>query len=307
MAPSGEPAADTRLCEVSGPAFTGILPMLERQDGYPPIGQAGPERPILKVIMVHGVGTHVPGYSARLSANLAQALGLTVIAPEAKAFPIEAVAFPGETLGALTVTRHTNAARDREMLFYELTWSPISQPAKDAIAFDSTAVYAHRRASLNNVFKQFVNDVAPDPLVYTGTGRERIQVDDRAGAVLGAQHRLAGPAGRAADLHARHPGLRLAARHRRVRVHHAQPRQPDHHRRAAAPDAVVETAGLDRPEVRARVAVAPGTRRQDLHARQPAAAAPERPGARERPGRRAAYCRARRAPTSPTVCSRRPS
>src|SRR5690606_30748785 len=43
------------------------------------------------------------------------------------------------------------------------------------IAFDSTAVYAHRRASLNNLFKHFVNDVAPDPLVYTGTGRDRIQ------------------------------------------------------------------------------------------------------------------------------------
>ncbi|MGH6895789.1 MAG: hypothetical protein ACREJ5_04490 [Geminicoccaceae bacterium] len=176
LAPSGGPAEDTRMCEVSGPAFSGILPLLERQDGYPPLGQAGPERPILKVIMVHGVGTHVPGYSARLSANLAQALGLSVVAPEAKGFPIEAAAFPGATLGALTVTRHTNVARDREMLFFELTWSPISQPAKDAIAFDSTAVYAHRRASLNNVFKHFVNDVAPDPLVYTGTGRERIQV-----------------------------------------------------------------------------------------------------------------------------------
>jgi hypothetical protein len=125
--------------------------------------------------MVHGVGTHVPGHSARLSANLAQSLGLTVVAPDSKAFPIEAPAFPGETLGTLTVTRHTNVARDREMLFFELTWSPISQPAKDAIAFDSTAVYAYRRASLNNAFKQFINDVAPDPLVYTGTGRERIQ------------------------------------------------------------------------------------------------------------------------------------
>src|SRR5690606_123546 len=132
-------------------------------------------RPILKVIMVHGVGTHVPGYSARMSANLARSLGLSVVAPEAKAFPIEAPAFAGETLGTLTVTRHTNVARDREMLFFELTWSPISQPAKDAIAFDSTAVYAHRRASLNNLFKHFVNDVAPDPLVYTGTGRDRIQ------------------------------------------------------------------------------------------------------------------------------------
>jgi hypothetical protein len=98
-----------------------------------------------------------------------------VVAPEAKAFPIGALAFPDEVLGELTVSRHTNTARDREMLFFELTWSPISQPAKDAIAFDNTAVYAHRRASLNNVFKQFVNDVAPDPLVYTGTGRERIQ------------------------------------------------------------------------------------------------------------------------------------
>jgi hypothetical protein len=175
LAQSDEPAEDARLCEVSGPAFSGILPMLERQAGYPPLGQAGPERPILKVIMVHGVGTHVPGHSARLSANLAQSLGLTVVAPDSKAFPIEAPAFPGETLGTLTVTRHTNVARDREMLFFELTWSPISQPAKDAIAFDSTAVYAYRRASLNNAFKQFINDVAPDPLVYTGTGRERIQ------------------------------------------------------------------------------------------------------------------------------------
>lgn len=113
LAPSGEPAADTRMCEVSGPAFTGILPLLERQAGYPPLGQAGPERPILKVIMVHGVGTHVPGHSARLSANLAQALGLTVVAPDAKAFPIETPAFPGERLGTLTVTRHTNVARDR--------------------------------------------------------------------------------------------------------------------------------------------------------------------------------------------------
>jgi hypothetical protein len=176
MAPPAEPAADTRMCEVSGPAFTGILPMLERQDGYPPIGQAGPERPILKVIMVHGVGTHVPGYSARLSANLARSLGLTVVAPDAKSFAIESPAFPGETLGALSVTRHTNTARDREMLFFELTWSPISQPAKDAIAFDNTAIYARKRAAANNLFKQFVNDVAPDPLVYTGTGRERIQV-----------------------------------------------------------------------------------------------------------------------------------
>jgi hypothetical protein len=64
--------------------------------------------------VVHGVGTHVPGYSGRISANLARSLGLMVVAPEAKAFPIEAPAFPGETLGTLSVTCHTNTARDRE-------------------------------------------------------------------------------------------------------------------------------------------------------------------------------------------------
>jgi hypothetical protein len=175
LAESQEPGEDTRLCEVSGPAFTGILPLLERQAGYPPLGQAGPERPILKVIMVHGVGTHVPGYGARLAANLARALGLSVMAPEPKEFPIESPRFPGETLGELAVTRHTNVARDREMLFFELTWSPISQPAKEGYAFDSTEAYAYRRASLNNIFKTFVNDVSADPLVYTGTGREKIQ------------------------------------------------------------------------------------------------------------------------------------
>jgi hypothetical protein len=77
---SAEPAEDTRMCEVCRPAFAGILPMLEHQAGHPPLGEAGPERPILKV-------------------------------------PIETPAFPGETLGQLTVSRHTSPARDREMLF----------------------------------------------------------------------------------------------------------------------------------------------------------------------------------------------
>ena len=281
--------------------------MLERQDGYPPIGQAGPERPILKVIMVHGVGTHVPGYSARLSANLAQSLGLTVVAPEAKSFPIESPAFPGETLGTLTVTRHTNAARDREMLFFELTWSPISQPAKDAIAFDNTAVYARQRAAANNIFKQFVNDVAPDPLVYTGTGRERIQVTIGQALCwaisadwqrLPDEQRICTP-----DT----PGFasRLDTDEFVFITHSLGSRiTTDGLQRLTQ---VIEVEGRNRPEVGARVAVVPGARRQGVHARQPAAAAPERPGARERPGRRAGLLPCRTAPTSPAVCSRRPS
>ena len=301
LAHSDGPAEDTRMCEVSGPAFAGILPMLERQAGYPPLGQAGPERPILKVIMVHGVGTHVPGHSARLSANLARSLGLSVVAPEAKAFPIETPGFPGETLGKLTVTRHTNTARDREMLFFELTWSPISQPAKDAIAFDSTAVYAHRRASLNNVFKQFVNDVAPDPLVYTGTGRERIQATIGQTLCWALSADWQGLPDDAAALHPRQSGLRLAPRHRRVRLHHPQSRQPDHDRRPDPPDAGRRDGRRGAPRGPAGDAVVPRARRQDLHARQPAAPAPERPGARGASRARCRLIACRRALTSPIV------
>ena len=41
LARSDEPTEDTRMCEVSGPAFAGILPMLESQAGYPAISEAG--------------------------------------------------------------------------------------------------------------------------------------------------------------------------------------------------------------------------------------------------------------------------
>ena len=42
---------DTRICEVTGRAFSGLEPLLK--DG-------------LKVLMVHGIGDHTAGYSAEL-------------------------------------------------------------------------------------------------------------------------------------------------------------------------------------------------------------------------------------------------
>ena len=53
-------------------------------------------------------GTEVKDVANRLDLSL-QALGLGVIAPEPKGFPIEGVAFPGETLGELNVTRPDDA------------------------------------------------------------------------------------------------------------------------------------------------------------------------------------------------------
>ena len=170
----GEETPDTRKCEITGPAFPGIMPQLDAQVGFPPIGEAGPDRPVLKVLMVHGIGTHAPGYSGTLQANLSRALGLGVSAPRTKQFRMIHPRFGDKEVGTLTVSRFANEERTREMLFYELTWSSLSAFAKDAIAYDSTETYARQRADLNRAGKAVVNDISPDPLVYVGVGHDAI-------------------------------------------------------------------------------------------------------------------------------------
>ncbi len=55
-----------------------------------------------------------------------------------------------------------------DLLFSELTWSPITQPDKDLLAFEKEQEYVLRRASANQAARSFVNDIAPDPLAYAG-------------------------------------------------------------------------------------------------------------------------------------------
>ena len=59
---------DTRLCEITGDKFRGIKPQLEV-----------PGRK-MKVLMVHGVGNHLPGYSTEFLEKLAKELDLPVTA-----------------------------------------------------------------------------------------------------------------------------------------------------------------------------------------------------------------------------------
>ena len=171
----GEDAEDTRACEIEGAAFTGTLQALETQRGQPPIGSVpGDQRSLLKVMMVHGISRHQPGYSGTVSANLARSLGLDAMSPQIKTTQIIHPSFPGETLATFTVRRFTDAEREREMLFYELTWSGLSDPARGRLGFDNSEVFARQRATFNRVAKAFANDALVDPLVYVGHGRDRI-------------------------------------------------------------------------------------------------------------------------------------
>jgi hypothetical protein len=169
---------DTRSCEIRGPAFAGIESFIKSQEAdratvKPDTGHT------TKVLMVHGIGKHLPGYSARLSRNLTEALGLDVTEERFKEIAIEplpllAKALKGRSLGNLRVQRFMNKARSRELLFYELTWSDITVPDKNALEFDESDEQTYKRASVNNAIKEFFNSHAPDPMIYLGKSRQRI-------------------------------------------------------------------------------------------------------------------------------------
>ncbi|MEJ2094690.1 MAG: hypothetical protein P8X93_05875, partial [Gammaproteobacteria bacterium] len=62
------------------------------------------------------------------------------------------------------------------MVFYELTWSEITDVDKQIIAYDDSGEYSFRRASTNKELKEFVNAHLPDPLIYLGDAHLNIQI-----------------------------------------------------------------------------------------------------------------------------------
>jgi hypothetical protein len=160
------------ICVIRGPAFEGLAALLEQQS------KAGASRST-KVLMVHGIGKHLPGYSARLQDNLTAALGLNVVQSNFKEFtiippPNAMVDIGDKPLGNLRIYRYFNDDGSRELLFYELTWSQIVQDQKAILAYDDSEEYAYRRATLNRVAKSFFNNAIPDPIIYTGDTQLRI-------------------------------------------------------------------------------------------------------------------------------------
>jgi hypothetical protein len=168
-----KPKEDTRQCYIRGRSLQGIDSFLtgnaQRAAGE------GSSLPDLKVLMVHGIGSHQPGYSARLAENLARSLSLNKVQENPKEFVLTALMFPGRELGVLRVQRYLNADGTRVMLFYELTWDPIVEKEKQNLAFDSSEESAYRRAVINRALKGFVNDTVPDVLMYNGTSKDLIQ------------------------------------------------------------------------------------------------------------------------------------
>jgi hypothetical protein len=154
---------DTRKCEGWGKPFEGIEPGLAKEKGK------------TRVLMVHGVSDHVPGYASQFQAKLAKELGLNARSASPKNIELENPVFPDKALGHLRISRLVNPQNGKEVLFYELTWSEITRKEKELIAYDVSGEYDYRRAALNGMLKKFSNDAIADPLIYSGSSRELIQ------------------------------------------------------------------------------------------------------------------------------------
>ena len=153
---------DLRACKISGKSFSGMQSSLDLPGDT------------VKVLMVHGVGTHVPGYSTQFQEKLAAELNLTVKSSHYKEINLVNKEMPEKKLGKLRVRRLLNEGQNEEMLFYELTWSEITNPEKEKIKYDTSGEYSYDRAEVNQMLKQFSNDTSPDPMVYLGSHHEEM-------------------------------------------------------------------------------------------------------------------------------------
>jgi hypothetical protein len=118
--------------------------------------------------MVHGIGKHLPDYSAHFREKLVRNMNFDSMDSTIKRIELTDAVRDGKPAGLLKVYHYYSSTTDHDLLFYELTWSPISDEAKKVIEFDSSEAYSYRRAGLNKSLKSFMNQTVPDLLVYEG-------------------------------------------------------------------------------------------------------------------------------------------
>ena len=155
---------DNRVCEIWGEKFTGLKPQLEHNDRK------------MKLMMVHGVGHHLPGYSTQFLEKLTKELDLNVTTKSHKNISLTDPKDTSKHLGNLRISRYLNKTNQQELLFYELTWSEITDKEKEFLAYDNSGDQSFRRAEVNDLLKKFSNDTSPDPIIYLGEKREDILV-----------------------------------------------------------------------------------------------------------------------------------
>ena len=168
-----EIAEDTRKCWIEGREFQGIKDIWE-SESQGTVSAKAPSKPI-KILKIHGIGSHKPGYSARLRENIVNRLNFTIMDENTRRLSLVHPEY-ADDLGVLTVDRYIQPETQREIIYYELTWDPIIQSEKDTLDFDNSSIVSTKRTTLNHTMKTFVNDTIPDALMYNSPFRFPIQL-----------------------------------------------------------------------------------------------------------------------------------
>ena len=159
---------DSRRCGITGKSFEGLSPLVKDSANT------------TKVMMVHGVGKHDPGYSTQLLKGLAEEIGLNHISEHEKNISLKSwknnSTAPGKEFGNLRVRQLTNEDKSHKLVFYELTWSSLNDEKKKILAYDMSGDYSFDRAFVNEKMKRVTNDFIPDQMLYVGGAREDILI-----------------------------------------------------------------------------------------------------------------------------------
>ena len=153
---------DARLCQIRGKPFQGIFPLVKDPTST------------TKVLMVHGVGKHIPGYSTQFLLGLATEMELDHINETPKNIDLVDPADATKKFGKLRITQLTNIDKSHELLFYEFTWSDLTDDPKEVLAYDNSGEHSFRRTAINDALKNFANDAIPDQMIYLGDRKEDI-------------------------------------------------------------------------------------------------------------------------------------
>lgn len=153
---------DDLLCQVEGRPFEGLFSLVKDSANT------------TKVMMVHGVARHEPGYSTQLLQGLANKMGLNQISGITKNITLTDPLDTTKNLGNLRIRQLSNEDKSHKLVFYELTWSEINDDRKKILAYDMSGDYAFHRAFANDKIKRITNDFIPDQMLYVGGSRDDI-------------------------------------------------------------------------------------------------------------------------------------
>jgi len=136
--------------------------------GFQGLGNAFETDKTLKILNIHGIGTHTPGYSQAFLERISTRLGLNIQTAATKVITLTHPDYPGIDLGTLYVyKRYSND--DRVIHYYEYIWSEITKSFKTELDFDTSDSSTSNKAQYNAAMKNFFNSLVPDAVIYLTT------------------------------------------------------------------------------------------------------------------------------------------